>query len=52
MARLIKIAGLEWREKRGNVVFVHGLGGHPYDTWRARRITERSGAVVAEDVRA
>jgi pimeloyl-ACP methyl ester carboxylesterase len=33
MSRLIKIA--DWSgEKRGNVVFVHGLGGHPYDTWR------------------
>jgi tetratricopeptide (TPR) repeat protein/pimeloyl-ACP methyl ester carboxylesterase len=33
MARLIKIA--DWSGgKRGNVVFVHGLGGHPYDTWR------------------
>lgn len=33
MSRLIKIA--DWTgEKRGNVVFVHGLGGHPYDTWR------------------
>src|SRR5258707_15687901 len=35
MSRLIKIAN--WSgEKRGNVVFVHGLGGHPYDTWRRR----------------
>jgi pimeloyl-ACP methyl ester carboxylesterase len=35
MSRLIKIA--DWTgEKRGNVVFVHGLGGHPYDTWRRR----------------
>jgi tetratricopeptide (TPR) repeat protein len=35
MSRLIKIA--DWSgEKRGNVVFVHGLGGHPYDTWRRR----------------
>ncbi len=33
MARLIKIA--DWSgTKRGNVVFVHGIGGHPYDTWR------------------
>jgi pimeloyl-ACP methyl ester carboxylesterase len=33
MSRLIRIA--DWGgEKRGNVVFVHGLGGHPYDTWR------------------
>jgi hypothetical protein len=35
MSRLIKIA--DWSgEKRGNVVFVHGLGGHPYDTSRRR----------------
>src|SRR5258708_22398608 len=35
MSGLIKIA--DWRgEKRGNVVFVHGLGGHPYDSWRRR----------------
>jgi hypothetical protein len=34
MSSLIKIA--DWSgEKRSNVVFVHGLGGHPYDTWRA-----------------
>jgi pimeloyl-ACP methyl ester carboxylesterase len=33
MTRLIKIA--EWSGvKCGNVVFVHGLGGHVYDTWR------------------
>ena len=33
MARLIKIA--DWDgDKRCNVIFIHGLGGHPYDTWR------------------
>ncbi|MDR2186926.1 MAG: hypothetical protein LBE62_02610 [Azonexus sp.] len=33
MGQLIKIAN--WTgKKRGNVVFVHGLGGHPYDTWQ------------------
>src|SRR5260370_40328041 len=35
MSRLIKIA--DWRgEKRGSVVFVHGLGGHPYTTWQRK----------------
>jgi alpha-beta hydrolase superfamily lysophospholipase len=33
MSQLIKVAG--WSEKpRAAVVFIHGLGGHPYDTWR------------------
>jgi tetratricopeptide (TPR) repeat protein len=36
MSRLIKIA--DWKgEKRGAVIFIHGLGGHPYDTWRRNR---------------
>jgi hypothetical protein len=33
MTQLIKVAG--WSPAvRLNVVFVHGLGGHAYDTWR------------------
>ncbi len=51
MARLIRIA--DWSgTKRGNVVFVHGLGGHPYDTWRR---TESDGTFwplwLAEEVK-
>ena len=33
VTELVKVAG--WTgERRGSVVFVHGLGGHVYDTWR------------------
>ena len=37
MSQLIKIG--HWTEApraRASVIFVHGLGGHPYDTWRRR----------------
>ena len=33
MSRLIKIADLGG-PLRASVIFIHGLGGHPYDTWR------------------
>lgn len=36
MAQLIKIA-TSCDKPCHNVVLVHGLGGHPYDTWRRRR---------------
>jgi hypothetical protein len=39
MTQLIKVAGWEGAA-RLNVVFVHGLGGHPYDTWRRARGAE------------
>lgn len=34
MSRLLPIVKWAKGPKRGNIVFVHGLGGHPYDTWR------------------
>ena len=51
MSKLIKIA--EWNgAKRCNVVFVHGLGGHPYDTWRSNRDSNSFWPTwLAEDLR-
>jgi hypothetical protein len=51
MSRLIQIA--DWSgEKRANVVFVHGLGGHPSDTWRRSRTDDTLWPLwLAEDVK-
>jgi tetratricopeptide (TPR) repeat protein len=36
MSRIVKVAA--WSgTKRGSVVFVHGLGGHPYGSWQRAR---------------
>jgi tetratricopeptide (TPR) repeat protein len=34
MSQLIKIAGWSKGPPCAAVIFIHGLGGHPYDTWR------------------
>ena len=39
MAKLIKIVGRS-DHTRGHVIFVHGLGGHAYDTWRYKKNEE------------
>lgn len=51
MSRLLKIA--DWSgEKRGNVVFVHGLGGIPTTLGAVLRMTTRFWPLwLAEDVR-
>lgn len=39
MTQLINVAS--WSgEPRGHVIFIHGLGGHAYDTWRLEQSTE------------
>jgi Putative serine esterase (DUF676) len=50
MSRLIKVAG--WAGKpRASVIFVHGLTGHPYDTWHRAHIDNSFWPIwLAEDV--
>ncbi|MEO1250492.1 MAG: hypothetical protein AAFW76_11760, partial [Pseudomonadota bacterium] len=50
MTKLIKIA--EWTgPPRGHAIFVHGLGGHAYDTWRASEAEDALWpAWLAEDI--
>lgn len=51
MARLIKIAG--WSgEKRGIVIFVHGVRGHPYKSWESENSDGTSWPFwLAEDIK-
>ena len=51
MSQIIKIA--DWTgETRANAVFVHGLGGHAYDTWQRWSIDESFWPLwLAEDVK-
>lgn len=50
MSRIIKVAG--WPgQPRANVIFVHGLGGHAYDTWRRKADNDSFWPLwLAEDV--
>jgi N-acetyl-anhydromuramyl-L-alanine amidase AmpD len=53
-SKLIAIS--KWNSlARANVIFVHGLGGHPYDTWRNGRVDVNNDGTfwpkwIAEDV--
>jgi pimeloyl-ACP methyl ester carboxylesterase len=50
VSQLIKIG--HWAEEpRASVMFVHGLGGHPYDTWRRRPDESFWPLWLAEDIR-
>lgn len=40
MTGLIKISGCDNSSRRGDVVFVHGLGGHPKTTWHPAEKTD------------
>src|SRR3954467_13919337 len=50
MSRLVRVAS--WKGKwRATVVFVHGLGGHAYKTWRRGKDDDTFWPVwLAEDV--
>jgi hypothetical protein len=49
VSQLIKVG--HWTEEpRASVVFVHGLGGHPYDTWRSRGVSTPVRACAREAI--
>ena len=49
MTKLVKLAG--WTTPRGSVIFVHGLGGHPYDTWLEKNSHSLWPLWLAQDVK-
>ncbi|NES99465.1 MAG: DUF829 domain-containing protein [Sphaerospermopsis sp. SIO1G1] len=39
---LIKISGCDNPSRRGNIVFVHGLAGHPWNTWHWQKPQDKN----------
>ncbi|SNT61629.1 Putative serine esterase [Tardiphaga sp. OK246] len=51
MTTLIKVASVQGGMPRGHVIFVHGLGGHPYSTWQSSKSSDSFWPVwLAQDV--